>query len=841
MSKMFNRICVMAVSILVAAFMCKASAAAREITVSGQNIQEALNAAKDSTEEIIVTIPSGTYYLNSSLLVYSNTTIRAEGAKIIVNNGQSALTVSPYIDPTNIKVSGGSWQADGAEKVIDFSLPKPGTDITLENVTVYGDKNNKGICLAAVTGGKVNRCVVENAAIGIDLSWCNEIAVCGNITRASAETGFQANKIENLTVSDNQFLVNGKYGFLADYIVSSVISKNTLNGCALDPNRAGHGEGLVVRYSEEVQVVGNEVYNVQSHVAHWGNGILIGASKDITVQGNTVDHAGNHGIQATYGSENVYINDNLVSNSGNIGISVSRATKADITGGVINNTTGSAIVYDGKPWNGMTGVYGTVTGCEIDGSTASGIFIEQAGVTVTGCEIDGSNAEGIHIERAEVTVKNATVKNSTGMGVVVLNGTATLSNNVILQDEVDAKGYGIVTNEGARVTLEGNRICNFGNSGIVINPGCIVTGTNNQIMVNANRFGSNSIYNPQGGSSEIKNNTLILLEISGTSVTGRTYWNDFECGAVVNGMKYETKVGAGGVSGNFTVSYPQTDSSRVVVYVRDDAGNATILQAPPNFDLNKMQSGDAQLVEDFVRRMYRTTLGREASAEEVKASVDRLQSGLTDGATMAQGFVGSPEFQGKNLSAEEYVRALYDTFFDRSAAPEEIQYWKDEMSSGMSRKFVLSGFVNSNEFEQLCQKAGITRGVMVLSEGEQYEINYEKLGEFVERLYVCALKRKVKPSEEEKQFWVTRIADRSMTAEDAAKYFFFSSEFEQQRTSNEEYIWRLYVTFMDREPVTAETSYWVVQIKDGMSRETVLAYFAASGEFKGIMARYGIR
>ena len=822
MSKMFNRICVMAVSILVATFMCKGSAAAREITVSGQNgqnIQEALNAAKDSTEEIIVTIPSGIYYLNSSLLVYSNTTIKAEGAKIIVNNGQPALTVSQYIDPTNIKVFGGSWQADGAEIVIDFSSPKPGTDITLENMTVYGDTNDKGICLNAVTGGKVSHCVVENAAIGIDLSWSNEIAVCGNITKASAETGFQANKIEKLTVSDNQFLSNGKYGILADYIVSSVISKNTLNGCALNPNRAGHGEGLVVRYSEGVQVVGNEVYNVQSHIADWGNGILIGACKDITVQGNTVDYAGNHGIQATYGSEGVYLNDNVVSNSGNIGISVSRATRADITGGVINNTTGSAIVYDGKPWEGKTGVYGTVTGCEIDGSTA----------------------EGIHIEQAEVTVKNATVKNSTGMGVVVLNGTATLSNNVILQDEVDTNGYGIVTNGGARVTLEGNRICNFGNGGIANNLGCVVTGTNNQIMVNANRFGSNSIFNPQGGSSEIKNNTLIILDISGTNVTGRTYWNDFECGAVVNGIKYETKVGAGGVSGNFSVSYPQTDSSRVVVYVRDDAGNATILQAPPNFDLNKLQSGDAQLVEDFVRRMYRTTLGRDASAEEVKASVDRLQSGLTDGATMAQGFVGSPEFQGKNLSAEEYVRALYDTFFDRSAAPEEIQYWKDVMSSGMSRKFVLSGFVNSNEFEQLCQKAGITRGVMVLPEGEEYEINYEKLGEFVERLYMCALKRNGKPSEEEKQFWVTRIADRSMTAESVAKYFFFSSEFEQQRTSNEEYIWRLYVTFMDREPVTAETSYWVAQIKDGMSRETVLEHFAASGEFKEIMARYGIR
>lgn len=819
MAKRLSRICLTAVSILIATFMYKGSAAAQEIIVRGQNIQEALNQAADATEETIVTIPRGTYNLNSSLLVYSNTTIRAEGAEIIVNNGQPALTVSVYINPANIKVSGGIWRADGAAQVIDFSSPMQGTNITLENMTVYGDKNAKGICLNAVTGGKVSRCVIENTSIGIDLAWCNNITISDNTTNASAETGFQAAKIDNLVVSGNKFQANGKYGILADYIVSSSISKNILNGCALDPNRAGHGEGLVVRYSEDVRVDGNEVYNVQSHIANWGNGILIAASKEITVSTNTVDHAGNHGMQATYGSEGIYFIDNSVSNSGNMGISISRASRADITGGVINNTTGCAIVYDGKPWEGRTGVYGTVTGCEIDGSTA----------------------EGIHIELAEVTVKNTTVKNSTSLGVVVLNGTATLTNNVIRQDEVDLAASGIVTNNGAKAILNGNRICNFGYSGIVNNTGCVISGTNNQIMVNANRFVANSIYNPQGGSSEIKNNTLRILAIDGTHVVGQSYWNDFECGAVVNGLKYGTKVGAGGASGQFSVSYPQTDSSRVVVYVKDDAGNATILQAPPNFDLNKLQSGDTKLIEDFIRRMYRTTLDRDAGAEEVKYHMDNLQSGRTDGATLAQGFVGSPEFQGRDLSAEKYVSAMYDTFFGRSAGSAEIKYWKDVMSSGMSRKYVLSGFVNSDEFEQLCQKAGISRGVMVLAENEKYEINYEKLGDFVERLYMCALKRNVKPSEEEMQYCVTRIADRSMTAEAAAKNFFLSPEFEQQRTSNEEYIRRLYVTFMDREPGNAETGFWDVQIKGGMSREVVLEHFAASDEFKKIMASYGIR
>lgn len=822
MSRIINRICLTAVSILVAVFVCKGSAEAKVITVNGstgQDIQQALDQARNSTEETTVMIPPGTYSLTSPLLVYSNTTIKATGATIANYSGGAVLTVSPYIDPTNIRVIDGNWYTSGEESVIYFPGERPGSNITLENMYVYGNIGGNakaGIYLKSVTGGKVSDCNVNNAAIGIDMSWCEQIEISRNTINDIGETSFQAVSVKNLVVSDNRIMNSGKYGMFVDWDKSSVISGNTVSSSALDPNRAGHGEGLVVRNSEGTRVENNRVHDVRSHIENWGNGILIAASKDITVQGNDVSEAGNHGIQVTYVSERVYVNNNTVSGSGNQGISITRASSADITGGVISNTTGSAIVYDGNPYEGRTGVSGTVDGCEIDGSTAAGIYIEQA----------------------NVTIKNSTVKNSTGIGVVVINSTATLSNNVIRQDEVDANANGIVTNNGARVTLQGNRICNFGNSGIINNPGSVTYGTNNQIMVNANRFGANSIYNPRGGSSEIKNNTLKILDISGTEVTGLSYWDDFECGAVVNGMKYETKVGG---DGNFSVSYPQTDSSRVVVYVRDDAGNATILQAPPDFDLNKLQSGNVQLVEDFVRRMYVTTLGREASADEVKYYVERLQSGAIDGAATAQNFVGSPEFQGKNLSPEDYLAALYEAFFDRSAGSEEIQYWKNEMSSGMSRKYVLRGFVNSNEFDTLCRKAGITRGLMVLAEGEEYEVNRQKLGEFVERLYVCALKRDTRPSEEEKQYYVTGIVNRTMTAEMAAKNFFFSPEFERQQTSDEEYIGRLYVTFMDREPAAAETGYWITQMRTGLSRETVLERFAASNEFKGIMESYGIR
>ncbi len=810
MAKTLNRICTMAVSVLTLALIWGIPAFAKEVTVSGQNIQAALNEAEYTNETVTVIIPAGTYNLNSSLMVYSNTTIKAEGADITVSGSQPVLTHSQYINPTDIIVSGGTWRGNG-EQVICFNRS---SNITLDNMEVYGGSSSTGIHLQDVTDSRVSSCRVDGARIGINLFYCEQVEVSGNKITNSTETGISAIQISSLAVSGNTITQSGKYGIWFDWDRASTIKGNTLDGCAVDHSRSDHGEGLVVQHGEGTWIQNNKISNVHSYISNYGNGVIVSSSQNITVEGNTVNHAGNHGLQASYSSTNVYFNNNIVTNSGRMGISVSRASSADMTGNHISNSAGSGIVYDGKEGG------------------ASG--------KVTGCTIDGSGSEGLHLELANVTVKDTTVKNSGSMGVVILNSTVDIENSVISQDTVDASGYGIVTNNGAVVSLNGNRISNFGNSGIVLNPGCTMTGSNNQVMVNANKFSSNSIFTANGNADKIMNNTLILREISSTEVTGQNYYAGYECGVVVNGVKYTSQTDS---TGKFTIRYPQTDSSKVIVYVKDNAGNATCLQAPADFNLNSVQGSgqdaDTMQVEDFVKRMYRIPLGREPDASGLEYYVTRLQSGEMDGSSVAQGFVGSPEFQGKQLDAESYLEALYSAFFDRTPGPSEVQYWKEEMASGKSRKYVLRGFVNSPEFERLCQAAGITRGLMVISENEEYEVNLEGLGEFVERLYVKALGRESEA--EGKQYWIDRIASGTETAEDAAKRFFFSPEFKNFHTSNDEYIERLYLTFMDRSSEASGKAYWLNEMNGGMTRETVLSRFAASDEFKDIMKEFGIR
>ena len=75
----------------------------------------------------------------------------------------------------------------------------------------------------------------------------------------------------------------------------------------------------------------------------------------------------------------------------------------------------------------------------------------------------------------------------------------------------------------------------------------------------------------------------------------------------------------------------------------------------------------------------------------------------------------------------------------------------------------------------------------------------------------------------------------------AAREFFTSAEFKGFKTSDQEYVKRLYTTFMDREPAEDEINYWKGEIDKGtQTRDSVLRFFAQSEEFTNICAVYGI-
>lgn len=214
--------------------------------------------------------------------------------------------------------------------------------------------------------------------------------------------------------------------------------------------------------------------------------------------------------------------------------------------------------------------------------------------------------------------------------------------------------------------------------------------------------------------------------------------------------------------------------------------------------------------------------------------VRQLLNHETDGAGIAYGFIMSREFQYRNTGNEEFVDILYHTFFDRTADAGGRSGWLGELAAGRERGYVLSGFVNSAEFDKLCDTYGIIRGTM-REDGIPYNPG---IRQFVERCYTKVLGRDGEKGGMDD--WTNRISSGIMSPEDVAKSFFLSKEYVDKKTSNAQYVETLYETFLGRASDPAGKSGWVSQLDAGMDRNTVLEGFSKSEEFARILSDYGL-
>ena len=241
-------------------------------------------------------------------------------------------------------------------------------------------------------------------------------------------------------------------------------------------------------------------------------------------------------------------------------------------------------------------------------------------------------------------------------------------------------------------------------------------------------------------------------------------------------------------------------------------------------------------IGDFVERLYTVALGRPSDPEGKQDWIDAVTLRGQTGADLARGFLYSPEFLQKNVSNEEFVRVLYRTFFNRDADPDGLAGWVAVLDNGGSKEGVIEGFINSTEWANLCLLYGVRSGGTGVPNIE-VEPNQQTI-DFATRLYTTCLGRSA--DQNGLRAWARQLANQRDTGTGAARGFFFSNEFTGQNVSNDEYVNRLYRTFMGREADEAGFNAWVAQLNEGVSREEVFEGFAQSPEFTRICASYGI-
>ncbi|MCR5617231.1 MAG: DUF4214 domain-containing protein [Clostridiales bacterium] len=233
-------------------------------------------------------------------------------------------------------------------------------------------------------------------------------------------------------------------------------------------------------------------------------------------------------------------------------------------------------------------------------------------------------------------------------------------------------------------------------------------------------------------------------------------------------------------------------------------------------------------IRGFVERLYDYVLGRPSEPGGIDYWTDELYCFRQTGAQVAIGFIDSPEFKGRNKTESEFVDILYRTFFGREPDDEGKKFWMSQLSSGvMTRHEVAMGFIDSQEWADTCASYGIRSGG---SYSPKVNIAPSDLTYgFVERMYLTALGRGFDQSG--RDHWANALANFKLTGEAVGVSFFLSDEMKGYDLSDEEFLERLYLTFMDRPSDPDGKKYWLNCMKNNMTREQVVLGFTRSPEF----------
>lgn len=239
-------------------------------------------------------------------------------------------------------------------------------------------------------------------------------------------------------------------------------------------------------------------------------------------------------------------------------------------------------------------------------------------------------------------------------------------------------------------------------------------------------------------------------------------------------------------------------------------------------------------LEGFINRMYSTCLGRKADSNGLQFWVNSLKTGAKKGADVGQFFIQSEELQKKNLSTEAYIDVLYRAFFDRQPEATGKAFWVNEINSGKSKDSVLAEFINSAEFQKVCDSYGIERGSMSTAAPVEEGTPVQK---FVKRFYSKCMGRV--PSQGEVDFWVGQLENKTYTGKAFAQYFVSSEEFDSKNLQGEVYIEEMYKIFFDRTPDASGKSFWV-SVLASQGKQAIFEGFVSSNEFKASCNEAGI-
>ena len=337
-------------------------------------------------------------------------------------------------------------------------------------------------------------------------------------------------------------------------------------------------------------------------------------------------------------------------------------------------------------------------------------------------------------------------------------------------------------------------------------------------------------WNPStGGGLKVGSTTDLQFALSGL-LAGKTYTYSVMAYTKMNGKEY-TSAQSTRVSITVSEAEPPTGEPGPNTGTPEPGpGTGTPVPEPNTPAPDKEPS-----FEDFVERLYTIALGRASEAEGKAYWVEQVVKNGFTGADCARFFLlEAPEFMGRGLTDDQFVETLYLTFFGRESEADGKAYWLGRLASGSTRAELVNEFIESTEWCNICATYGVKSGALY----HKATIPSKNAVKFATRLYTCCLGRD--PEEDGLNYWSLALTNLEATGYQAASLFFTLPEFVGLKTTNEEYLTRLYTTFMGREPEADGFAYWLGLLNGGTDRVDVMKAFAGCPEFQEICNQYGI-
>lgn len=242
-----------------------------------------------------------------------------------------------------------------------------------------------------------------------------------------------------------------------------------------------------------------------------------------------------------------------------------------------------------------------------------------------------------------------------------------------------------------------------------------------------------------------------------------------------------------------------------------------------------------QNASDYVDQLYTGLLGRPADDAGKLHFVDELYTQGVSAGTVAQEFLGSAEFRGRQLNNKQYIRALYKGLLGRTPDSTGMNSFLGFMECGQSRAWVYQQILASAEFKDRCENH-FNMYVGTYPTGDQSanpnptSVNTTEAAAYVEGLYQAFLGRSADKAG--KEHWLNMLSLKKLNAAGVAAAIASSAEFNAKSYTNSEFIKRCYQGLLGRDPDPEGYTHFVSLMNAGKTRSWVFSAICSSAEFQ---------